>query len=67
MSRLRDAAIKHGILHPFVYMNYANTREDVYAGYKAENVARLKDIRKEIDPKGIFTSQGLCNVYFKLS
>jgi FAD/FMN-containing dehydrogenase len=67
ISRAREVAIRHEKFHPFVYMNYASADQDVYQGYKSENVARLKAIQKSIDPKGIFTSKGLCNVYFKLS
>jgi hypothetical protein len=48
-------------------MNYAGAAQDVYAGYNPQNVARLKEIQKAIDPKGVFTSKGLCNVYFKLT
>jgi hypothetical protein len=48
-------------------MNYASADQDVYAGYKPENVARLKEIQREIDPKRVFSSKGLCNVYFKLT
>lgn len=66
-DRVREAAIRHKVYHPFVYMNYASADQDVYAGYKPENVARLKEIQREIDPKRVFTSKGLCNVYFKLA
>lgn len=65
--RFTESAAELGVLNKYVYMNYACSEfDDVFAGYKAENVERLKEIQKTIDPEGIFTSNGLCTGYFKL-
>ncbi|KOS16605.1 Bifunctional solanapyrone synthase [Escovopsis weberi] len=50
--------------HPFLYMNYASYMQDVFPGYGAKNVARLKSIRDKYDPHQVFTV--LQPGYFKL-
>ena len=60
------AAEEPDVLHPFVYINYANKGDDVFAGYGEDNKKRLIAIQKNIDPYGIFTSSGLWRGFFKL-
>jgi FAD/FMN-containing dehydrogenase len=51
-------------------MNYADDQfqaKDVWDGYGAENLARLRNIQKIVDPTGIFTRGGLASGYFKLN
>jgi len=53
-----------GLHHPFVYSNYANQTQDVFAGYGKKNRKRLRDIQKKYDPEGVFSK--LQPGYFKL-
>ncbi|KAI9375039.1 hypothetical protein BJX61DRAFT_540188 [Aspergillus egyptiacus] len=58
------------VWHPFRYINYADEAiqaTDVWDGYGPETVARLRAIQKQVDPDGVFTSQGLARGYFKLN
>ncbi|GME25723.1 FAD linked oxidase [Neofusicoccum parvum] len=67
LARSRASAVELGVLHKYVYMNYADSeRDDVFAGYNGRNVARMREIQKAIDPQGVFTREGLCRGYFKL-
>ncbi|KAI0099095.1 FAD-binding domain-containing protein [Nemania sp. FL0031] len=54
------------VLHPFIYINYANKGQDVFSGYGDENKKRLLSIQQAVDPRGIFTSSGLWRGFFKL-
>ena len=56
-----------GKYHPWRYINYASNRQDPFAGYGEQNVQRLRDIQKNVDPRGVFTSSGLCKGFFKLN
>jgi hypothetical protein len=47
-------AKEKGLLHPWIYPNYANKGQDVYAGFGEENRKKLKKIQKKYDPEGIF-------------
>lgn len=44
------------VLTPFVYLNDANGAQDVFGGYPAENVERLKEIRAKYDPDMVYTN-----------
>lgn len=44
-----------GVLSPYVYLNDANGAQDVFGGYPAENVERLKVIREKYDPSRVYT------------
>ncbi|CAG8983251.1 hypothetical protein HYALB_00002687 [Hymenoscyphus albidus] len=64
VSRSVALAESKGLNHSFIYMNYAKLEQDVFGGYGAKNVARLKRIQHKFDPKGVFKS--LQPGYFKL-
>ncbi|KAJ8071879.1 hypothetical protein OCU04_002187 [Sclerotinia nivalis] len=66
MASFKQAAEELNVLHPFVYINYANKGDDVFGGYGEENKQRLIAIQKNIDPFGIFTSSGLWRGFFKV-
>ena len=66
MDGFKAAAKELDVLHPFVYMNYANKEDDVFTGYGEDNKQRLIAIQRDIDPYGIFTSSGLWRGFFKL-
>lgn len=57
-------AKEKGLLHPWIYPNYANKGQDVYAGFGEENRKKLKKIQKKYDPEGIFDK--LQPGYFKV-
>jgi hypothetical protein len=64
MDRSVALAKDMGLHHPWIYQNYANISQDVFAGYGAENRQRLKDIQGKYDPERMFAK--LQPGYFKL-
>lgn len=66
IAEFRQAAEAVGAFHPFVYINYANKGQDVFAGYGKDNHERLVKIQRAIDPRGVFTSSGLWPGFFKV-
>ncbi|KAH7160434.1 hypothetical protein B0J13DRAFT_617198 [Dactylonectria estremocensis] len=62
----RAAAESLNAFHPFVYINYANKGQDVFAGYGKGNQQRLVNIQQAIDPRGVFTPTGLWTGFFKV-
>ncbi|KAF9641043.1 FAD linked oxidase [Lasiodiplodia theobromae] len=68
VNRIQEAAEALGVSHPYLYVNYAmaDQAEAVFAGYGADNLQRLKQIQKSVDPQGVFTSQGLWTGFMKL-
>lgn len=44
------------VMTPFVYLNDANGAQDVFGGYPAENVEKLKEIRAKYDPDMVYTN-----------
>ncbi|KAF9878171.1 FAD binding domain-containing protein [Colletotrichum karsti] len=66
VDRCASEANALGLLHPWVYINYANHNQDPFAGYGEANRLRLRRIQEAIDPRGVFTSQGLVRGSFKL-
>jgi hypothetical protein len=40
---------------PYIYLNDADETQDVFGGYPAANVQRLKQIRSKYDPKMVYT------------
>ncbi|OTB02040.1 hypothetical protein M426DRAFT_25053 [Hypoxylon sp. CI-4A] len=71
-SKVRDyvaemkefAASVDGLLD-WIYMNYADSTQDVLAGYGAENVKFMRDVADKYDPHQVF--QKLCPGGFKIS
>ncbi|EGP86399.1 uncharacterized protein MYCGRDRAFT_104786 [Zymoseptoria tritici IPO323] len=43
-----------GVDNPYIYLNYADVRQDVLAGYGEGNLARLRAISAEYDPERVF-------------
>ncbi|KAJ9137760.1 FAD binding domain-containing protein [Pleurostoma richardsiae] len=66
IADFREAAESANASHPFIYINYANKGQDVFAGYGKENQQRLVEIQQAIDPRGVFTSSGLWTGFFKV-
>lgn len=40
-----------------VYLNYASTRQDVFASYGADNVKYLREVAAKYDPTGVFQTR----------
>lgn len=45
-----------GATIPYLYLNDADQTQDVFSGYPAANVERLKTIRDKYDPGMVFTN-----------
>ncbi|KAI4600805.1 hypothetical protein KJ359_012967 [Pestalotiopsis sp. 9143b] len=45
------------VLSPYLYLNYADSTQDVFQGYSPDNVLRLQSIRDKYDPNMVFTNQ----------
>lgn len=67
MDRAESAAKEMGLWHRFKYVNYAEGTQNVWGGYGAENLKRLKQIQRKVDPLRVFTKGGLASGYFKLN
>ncbi|KXH35205.1 FAD binding domain-containing protein [Colletotrichum simmondsii] len=67
INRGKAEAESMDLLHPWLYINYANHNQDPFSGYGEKNKNRLREIQRSIDPRGIFTSQGLVRGSFKLN
>jgi hypothetical protein len=52
----KATATAQGLLHPYVYMNYADGSQDVFTGYGATNKAKLLATAKKYDSFGVFRS-----------
>ena len=57
MRKANEAARDVGMLHDFVYLNYANQAQNPILTYGRENVASLKAAATRYDPHGIFQRQ----------
>lgn len=67
INRAEAVAKEMGLWHRFKYVNYAEGSQDVWSGYGEENLRRLKQIQRKIDPERVFTKGGLGEGYFKLN
>ncbi|KAF4552821.1 FAD-binding domain-containing protein 14 [Elsinoe fawcettii] len=57
-SSLRSALTANGTpANKFIYLNDADKFQNVFAGYPAANVQKLKSIRAKYDPSKVFTTQ----------
>lgn len=64
VNRSVAVACAQGLDHPYLYQNYASYQQDVFAGYGADNLARLRSISTKYDPQRVW--QKLQPGYFKL-
>ena len=64
IDRSMEKAREIGMGQRYIYQNYADVSQDVFAGYGEENLRRLKRISKAVDPDQVF--QRLQPGYFKL-
>jgi FAD/FMN-containing dehydrogenase len=59
-----DLAKEMDVYHPYIYPNYAGKNQVVLEGYREASRERLKRIKTEVDPGGVF--ERLTPGYFKL-
>ncbi|KAE9380997.1 FAD binding domain-containing protein [Stipitochalara longipes BDJ] len=64
IDRIMAAAKEMGLHHRYIYQNYANITQDVFAGYGEENREKLRKIQRRYDPDGVFSR--LQPGYFKV-
>lgn len=64
LQQLNNEAERHNVDHPFLYMNYAASFQDVIGSYGADNGEFLKRTAKAYDPDKVF--QRLLRGPFKL-
>jgi hypothetical protein len=64
VDRSEALAKEMGLWNRWIYQNYADISQDVFAGYGEENRAKLLSIQQKYDPTGVFSK--LQPGYFKL-
>jgi FAD/FMN-containing dehydrogenase len=64
INRFGEVAESMDMLHPYLFQNHAFEEQDVFAGSGESKLARLRAIRHEVDPDGVF--QRLQPGFFKL-
>ncbi|KAF4628749.1 hypothetical protein G7Y89_g9408 [Cudoniella acicularis] len=52
------------MFHPYIFQNHAFEEQDVFSGYGKDNLLKLRKVRKQVDPNGVF--QKLQPGYFKI-
>ncbi|KAL2838333.1 hypothetical protein BJX68DRAFT_279842 [Aspergillus pseudodeflectus] len=55
IERLNAINVEKGIASDFIYMGDAGEWQDPFAGFPAENVARMRAIKSSYDPLGVFS------------
>ena len=55
MNKAVALAKKMGLDHRYIYQNYANQTQDVFAGLSPDNKQRLLQIQKRHDPKRVLS------------
>lgn len=54
LVKFKQIASEKGLLHRYIFTNYAYQDEDIFAGYGDDSVKRLKEVSKKYDPEEIF-------------
>lgn len=57
LNNIAEATQKLGGLDGYIYANYAGKNENVIQSYGSASLNKLRQVRQEVDPKGIFTHQ----------
>jgi len=57
LKAINDQARQLGDLDDFIYLNYAGQFQDPISSYGAQSVSKLQEVRKRVDPEGVFTYQ----------
>jgi hypothetical protein len=53
----KEAAMKAGVYHPFIYLNYAAEWQKPFDGYGEDSKAQLIAVSKKYDPQQVFQKQ----------
>lgn len=64
LNRSEALSKEMGLFHPYIYQNYANGSQDVFAGYGEKNRKRLRETQQKYDVGGLFSR--LSKGYFKV-
>jgi hypothetical protein len=64
IADIEEKAKKYKVYTPYVYMNYADAKQDVQKGYGKENYKKLQKIARKYDPQRKLAQ--LWRGYFKL-
>lgn len=62
MKKSLEVTTNNGVLHPYIYMNYAMKDDDVFSSYGAENMQNMLEIKKRHDPDDAFWKIGTWRV-----
>jgi hypothetical protein len=54
LATFKHLAHEKGLLHRYIFTNYAHQNEDVFQGYGQDSAANLKKVSAKYDPEGIF-------------
>lgn len=54
VAELRRLATEKGLLHRYIFTNYAYWKDNVLAGYGEESLERMKGVSRKYDPDGMF-------------
>ncbi|TAQ84950.1 hypothetical protein B7494_g6728 [Chlorociboria aeruginascens] len=55
LDAIKTAAQALGGFDPYIYLNYAGQNQNPIASYGAQSVNQLREVRKTVDPKKVFT------------
>jgi hypothetical protein len=55
LGAINTSAKELGVLDRYIFANYAYKDQDVMGSYGAASLKKLRQVRKQVDPKGIFT------------
>ncbi|KAG4433634.1 hypothetical protein IFR05_010880 [Cadophora sp. M221] len=64
LQRSIALAKEMNLYHPYIYQNYADISQDVFAGYGKGNREKMRPVQKKYDPEGVFSR--LQPGYFKV-
>lgn len=67
IDHLEERAEEMGLYHPFKYINYLDSWQDPWEGWKAENLKWLRGVQRRYDPDQVFTKGALGDGHFKLN
>ncbi|GAB1315262.1 Bifunctional solanapyrone synthase [Madurella fahalii] len=54
VADFRQVAADRGLLHRYIFTNYAYQKDNVMAGYGEESLRRLRAVSAKYDPEGVF-------------
>ncbi|KAH9211970.1 hypothetical protein DL95DRAFT_436978 [Leptodontidium sp. 2 PMI_412] len=55
LQRSIALAKEMNLYHPYIYQNYADISQDVFAGYGKGNREKMRAVQRKYDPEGVFS------------